>query len=301
MNAVRREIKAFGELLLIASIVLPLPWPWAFRALRFFTRFSWLRGQYDQDACRAAATFGLPAQHQQARLISLHRLVDMADYFLTLKYGQGWMRRHLRVTGDPLPDPSSLAAPLFVTFHYGQGFWALRYFRERGFPLAWLHLPPAARAPLGEKVAAWMGRRRIARVSRLCGARAIAVGGSVERMRERLLGAQQPVMAMPDAPLQPGQSRIAVRLLERAACLPAGTIRMAVQARVPVIIYSIRVDHHSGQRQLRIQGPIIGQTQEGLAQVLADHLQAALLADPSAWHMWPWAYSFFPPALDATG
>ncbi|MES2817381.1 MAG: hypothetical protein V4812_00140 [Pseudomonadota bacterium] len=298
MEAVRREIKAFSELMLIAMLVLLLPWPWAFRGLRFVTRFSWMRGVYDQEASRAAAAFGLSAQFEQARLISLHRLVDMADYFLTLKYGQGWMRRYLRVTGDVLPDYRTIQAPLFVTFHYGQGFWALRYFREQGFPLAWLHLPPPTRALLGEKVASWMGRRRIARVSRLCGARAIAVGGSIERMRERLLKAQQPVMAMPDAPLQPGQSRIAVRLLERAAYLPAGTIRMAVQAQVPVIIYSILVDPVSGVRRMHIEGPVIGQTQEALAQTLANHLQAALLADPSAWHMWPWAQSFFVPEAE---
>ncbi|MET1079726.1 MAG: hypothetical protein ABWY06_17080 [Pseudomonas sp.] len=293
MKPILQEVERVIETASIALIVLLLPWSWAFRLLRFCTRFSFMRSPCADAASAEAKKMGLGAQFLQVRLISLHRLVDMADYFLTLKYGRGWMRRNVWVSGDELPASTALAAPLFITFHYGQGFWALRYFRDRGYPVAWLHAPPPLRAPWGEKFNSWMGRRRIAQVARLCGAPAIAVGGSIERMRERLLKAQRAVMAMPDAPLQPGQSSIDVRLLGQPARLPAGAIRMAVQAGVPVVIYSIVVDPITGRRNLRLEGPIQAVTAEALAQRLADHLGSAIVADPSAWHVWPWAGSFF--------
>lgn len=285
------ELRVAVELSTVALLVMVLPWPLAFRGLRWLTRFALFQGGGQQAAAAAKSRWWGPGAHAE-RLLALNRLVDVADYFVTLKYGNGWMRRYLHVTGDPLPVAGTIAAPVLVTFHYGQGFWALRLLRERGFPVAWLHAPPPAVAPLGEKLAGWIGRRRIAQVARLCGAPAIAVGGSVERMRRRLLEEGRPVMIMPDAPLHPGQSYLPVNLLGRAARLPAGAIRMAAQAGVPVVIYTIAVDPHTGHRHMRIEGPLTGLNDAALAQRLADHLQIALSQQPEAWHVWPWAASF---------
>ena len=291
-RGVGKELHVAMELCSLALLVLLLPWPLAFRGLRWLTRFSFFQGPGLHQALAAMTHWHGPRGPFALRLLALHRLVDMADYFLTLKYGNGWLRRYLHVSGDTLPAAVAGAAPLLVTFHFGQGFWALRLLREQGFAVAWLHAPPPLSAPLGEKLNAWMGRRRIAQVARLCGAPAIAVGGSIERMRKRLLEDGQPVMVMPDAPLQPGQSSIPVRLLGRAARLPAGAIRMAAESAVPVLLYSIYVDPQTGHRYMRVQGPLNGLAAPALAQCLADHLQQALEQQPEAWHVWPWAASF---------
>lgn len=285
------ELRVAVELLAVALLVVLLPWPLAFRGLRGLTRFALFQGGGQQAAAEAMCHWRGPGAHAE-RLLALNRLVDVADYFLTLKYGDGWVRRYVHVTGDSLPEAGTIAAPVLVTFHYGQGFWALRLLRDQGFPVAWLHAPPPAVAPLGEKLAGWMGRRRIAQVARLCGAPTIAVGGSVERMRRRLLDEGRPVMIMPDAPLQPGQSWIPVSLLGYAARLPAGAIRMAAEAGVPVVIYTIAVDPNTGHRHMRIEGPLCGLDSAALAQRLADHLQVALVKQPDSWHVWPWATSF---------
>lgn len=285
------EVRVAVELVSVAGLVLLLPWPLAFRGLRWLTRFELFQGGGQQDAAAALRRWWGPSPHA-VRLLALNRLVDVADYFLTLKCGRGWMRRYLHLSGDPLPAPGSLAAPVLVTFHYGQGFWALPLLRDQGYPVAWLHAPPPARAPLGQKLAGWMGRRRIAQVARLCGAPAIAVGGSVGRMRRRLLEEGRPVMIMPDAPLQPGQSFLPVTLLGRNARLPAGAIRMAAETGVPVVIYTIMVDPQTGHRHMRIEGPVRGLDSAALAQRLADHLQAAIAQRPEGWHVWPWAATF---------
>lgn len=218
----------------------------------------------------------------------------MADYFLTLKYGDGWAGKYCQVSGL-MPAESTVGSKgiLFITFHYGQGFWALRYLRDRGLPVAWLHAPPPKEAPFGQKFAGWMGRRRIHQVTTLCGSPAIPVGGSVARMKARLLDERLPVMAMPDAPLQAGQSSVPVVFLGKPARIPAGTIRMAIQVGAPVVVYTMAVDPVDGHRRLHFEPPLQEPTPEALAQRLCDHLQSAIERDPTAWHVWPWADGFF--------
>lgn len=294
-KALVRELTVALELFCVAALTLLLPWPLAFRGLRWMTRFAVFQGDVAQRGARQMACWLGAERAHAVRLQALHRLVDVADYFLTCKYGDGWMRRYLHVSGDALPAPGEGAAPMLVTFHYGQGFWALRWLRAAGYPVAWLHAPPPQVAPLGEKLAGWMGRRRIAQVGRLCGAPTIAVGGSVARMRQRLLGEGRPVMVMPDAPLQPGQSWLPVQLLGRAARMPAGAIRMAAQDEVAVLVYSIVVDPLNGHRHLHMEGPLSGLDALALAQRLAAHLQQALQRQPEAWHVWAWVSTFAEP------
>ena len=289
-----REFKAALEVGCVAILVFLLPWPLAFRGLRFLTRYSLFQGREQERALGSLVIWrGASGPHSE-RLIALHRLTDIADFFLTLKYGRSWMKRYLHVSGDALPVPGELPAPMLVTFHYGQGFWALRYFCDHGYPIAWLHAPPPKVAPWGEKFVGWMGHRRISQVARLSGAPTIAVGGSIERMRRRLLAEGRAVMVMPDAPLQPGQSSLPVRLLGRDARLPAGAIGMASEAGVPVLIYTIVIDPCNGHRHMRLEGPFMGLDAQTLAQRLADHLQVALDSNPEAWHVWPWVSGFFP-------
>lgn len=291
-KGVGEELTVAIELLVVAALTLCLPWSLAFRGLRWLTRFSLFQHDTAVRGAEQMATWLGAERAHAVRLQTLHRLVDVADYFLTLKCGKGWMRRYLHVNGDNLPAPAAGAAAMLVTFHYGQGFWALRWLREAGYPIAWLHAPPPAHAPLGQKLAGWMGRRRIAQVTRLCGAPAIAVGGSIEQMRKRLLMEGQPVMVMPDAPLQPGQSYLPIRLLGRQARMPAGAIRMAAEANIPVLAYSIVVNPASGHRYMRIGSQVADLDAAALAQHLGDHLQTALDQHPEAWHVWPWAYTF---------
>lgn len=276
----------------MAALSLLLPWKVCFRSLRFLTRYEFFQGDYARPAYDALKGCFPWVDQVQLRLIALHRLIDAADYFLTLKYRTRWLAKYCDVTGIKNKGLRSKAC-LFITFHYGQGFWALRYLNNEGFPLGWLHAPPPLRAPLGQKFAGWMGRRRIRQVARLCGAAPIPVGGSVARMRARLLEEGLPVMAMPDAPLQPGQSSLPVTFLGRPARIPAGTIRMAVQIGAPVVVYTMVVDPVDGRRHLRFEAPLQEPTAEALAQRLCDHLQSAIERDPTAWHVWPWADGFF--------
>jgi hypothetical protein len=289
-----RELRAVLERVLLPGLAAVLPWSWCTRLYGLLARAGFLyRGEI--DAAWEHARHYLPTDPLWKRRARFHLLVDNADYFLTLFRGRRWMARHIAVTGGE-NLPAGVNAMLLVTFHWGQGFWALRWLRERGQPAAWLHAPVASRLRPGGYVSGLMGRLRIRQVARLSGARPIPVGGSISAMRERLQHARLPVMAMPDAPLRPGQRTLAIELLGRPARIAAGVITMAAEDRVPVHAYTMRVDPLTGQRHLAIGPRLPDGDPAVLAQALADVLSGAIREDPAAWYVWAFAGGFFPSA-----
>jgi len=290
-SALGRELRALIERVLVPMLAALLPWRLCARLFWFLAAREFLYRSEVDHAFRFADEY-LAADKEWKRRARFHLLVDNADYFLSLTRGRAWMRRYLRVDGADHLDAAP-GAILLVTFHWGQGFWALRYLRDRGFPAAWLHAPVAARLRWGEYVSGFMGRLRIRQVGRLSGASPIPVGGSVEAMRERLLGEKLPVMAMPDAPLREGQRTLSVQLLERPARIAGGVISMAAADNIPVFAYTMRVDPQTGVRHLVIGPAIEYDDAASLAQGLADVLSRAVSDDPAAWYVWPFARTFF--------
>lgn len=285
-----RELQAALERVLLPGLAAVLPWPWCARLYWQLARAGFLyRGEV--DAAWEQARRYLAADPQWRRRARFHLLVDNADYFLSRCRGRGWLQRHVRVSGAE-NLAGGVNAMLLVTFHWGQGFWALRWLREHGLPAAWLHAPVPHRLRFGEYVGGLMGRLRIRQVGRLAGAAPIPVGGSVAAMRDRLRKGL-PVMAMPDAPIRPGQRTLAVELLGRPARIAAGVIRMAAEDRVPVHAYLMRVDPRSGRRHLAIGPRLPAGDAAQLAQALADVLSGAIREDPAAWYVWAHADGFF--------
>ena len=79
---------------------------------------------------RAARRYPRPHARRRCRGgaaadLRLTRVADYADLWVSLTRSDRWMAKHLRVDA-----PTTLAAPaLFVTFHYGGGWWLTRYLR----------------------------------------------------------------------------------------------------------------------------------------------------------------------------
>lgn len=226
--------------------------------------------------------------------IALHQIIDQADCYLTRRFSARWLDDNCEITG-PAPEkpPTGLPVPLFLTPHYGQGFWAIRYLNECcGFRLAWLYLPPAKHLKPGNILQSWTNKRRLAQIERLCSSLAIPTGGSIATMQEKLIRHGVSVLAMPDAPPQPGQSKVVVTLMEQQAFFPAGVFSLAEREKVPVYLYSILLDRQSGKRRMIIKGPYTGLGKDALAQHFADLLDDAIKQDPCAWHLWPYLEAF---------
>lgn len=280
---------------LLAVSIWLVPQRGHFALFRLLTRLHpWLLPTATQAADALLAWRPQLQSHRRSLVLgcALHQLVDQADYYLTKKYGRDWLLKNLEVEGQ---RPNSEGpAPLFMTLHYGQGFWAIRYFNECWqLPLAWLHLPPPTNSPPGERLATGHARRRVRQVERLAGAAAIPTGGSVTRMRERLCVQGLPVLVMPDVPPGPEQETVAVQLLGRAARLPVGALSLAIRHRLPVYIYTVHLQRHNGQRLLRLHGPYCCVEVQELADQVASILEEAIIQDPCAWHLWPHFERFY--------
>lgn len=293
IQGLRGELKCLLEQLLVALATL-LPGRGYFYALRLLSYLHPLFVDLQPAAERLLAW--LPGQGGKAVLrgLALHRLMDMADFYLTLRHGARWFDRHVCIQGELPLAPKADFAAMMCTFHYGQGFWALPFFRRSGWNCSFLHLPPppVTQVPWGGRFAAWLGHKRIAQVERLSGAPAIAVGGSMERMRSRFREERQAVLVMPDVPSNPEHPCLEVTLFGRRARFPAGAISLAASEGVPIYLYTMALDRQTGLRHLQIQDPIEGQTPQALAALMAQYLEQALRSDPTAWHLWAWIDHF---------
>ena len=162
--------------------------------------------------------------------------------------------------------------------------------------MALLYAPAASNKKLGNFVQSIINQKRLLQIESLCSSIAIATGGSVAAMQQRLCQQKMPVLAMPDAPPVAGQSTIEVNFLGKQARLPAGVFALAERERIPVYVYTILLDRKSGKRRMSVHGPFYNLPKESLAQVFADILQDAITEDPCAWHVWPYIERFMPPS-----
>lgn len=296
MHKCALEVRALLELVVIPILGSLLPGKVCHFIYSWLAGCDWLyRDQVAQAGAYAQRYQAIPDIQKWSRQARFHLLIDQLDGWQTRLRGNGWLYNNVKVVNSQClagQEPGIL----FVTFHWGQGFWALKWLNNAGYNLAWLHAPVPQKLDWGGIVAGLVGRLRIAQVGRLAGAEPIAVQGSIEKMRARLVEKKQPVLAMPDAPLQEGRSSIAVRLLNREAKLPAGLIKMAAREAIPVCVYTIKIDQKTGRRNLRFNEPVREKNPEILAQYLADRLTEAVEEDSSAWYVWPHAGGFFSPS-----
>ena len=119
-----------------------MPLPLAFALSPMFIRrrlVAWIRGNPEVFRLESAALLSgirdrMPAADadEAAADLRLTRVTDYADLWVSLTRSDRWMAKHLRVEA-----PATLAAPaLFVTFHYGGGWWLTRYLRTLGLPIS---------------------------------------------------------------------------------------------------------------------------------------------------------------------
>ena len=287
LEAIFQEFLFLVHHLFLLLITLCLPWRVTFAVLRFLTRLglgtSALDGAAVRHMLQVFPELSAPIALRQLRLPGL---VQLADYYNSWSITPGWLRRYWRVKGDALPPADEHPAVLFVTFHYGAGFWALRYFQQHGLSMAALYRPPVAR--LGERLSTAFFWLRLRSIARLSGSQPIRVGDSQSELMalaRRLLSQRLPVGVMPDIPVTQHKA-VEAQIFGRKVYVAKALLRIVVKHDVPVVLYTSVTDLRDGGRNLHLQVIDRHESVERLAQKLADTLQAALLRDPTAWHLW---------------
>ncbi|MGE5171585.1 MAG: hypothetical protein ACM3JC_14580 [Rudaea sp.] len=272
----RRQL---GECLGLPALAVTLPWPLAWRALRALATRGHGFGDETTQALAIGAQLGfVAAPTSWALRHRLTRMIDQIDPALSATRGDGWMDRHLAVSGDALPR----APCVVVGFHYGTGFWSLRHLRRHGHRVSFVSAPIDTAQWREEPLRLAFARWRQRRVASAGGAPVIYVGGSVEKIRAALREGTS-VLALIDVP-EATTSPVRVRLLGHDVWLPDGILRIAAAEGVPLIGFVGSFDARTGARRLcftRLPGD-----PDTALDALTALLEGALRDDPAGWHFW---------------
>ena len=273
--------------------------PMAFALSPMFLRrrwVAWIRGNPNIFRLESAALIGnihslLPEADAQAAAADLRftRLTDYADLWVSLTRSDAWMAKHLQVDA-----PAALTTPaLFVTFHYGGGWWLTRYLRSRGLRVSIVmrHGPNAT--TWSERVVLWFGLFRMRAIERVCASPLIVTDwGGAARAVMKIWKSEASVLGLVDVPPPLVDRCIAIPFFGRSAQFPPSLVELAVRKGLPIHVYLGQWDAQTLQPQLRVLTLPSVAMPAALEQVIAV-LEAAIRARPGAWHAWGDAPLYF--------
>ncbi len=257
---------------------------------------AWIRGNPNIFRLESAALVGnihalLPDADAEAAAADLRftRLTDFADLWVSLTRSDAWMTKHLQVNA-----PETLSTPaLFVTFHYGGGWWLTRYLRARGQRVSIVMRHGPAATTWSERVVLWFGLYRMRAIERVCGSPLIVTDwGGAARAVMKIWKTDASVLGLVDVPPPLVDRTAAVPFFGRTAHFPPSLIELAVRKNLPIHVYTGQWNADTLQPHLKILTVTAAAMPEAQAQVISV-LEAAIRARPGAWHAWGDAPLYF--------
>ena len=289
----RTEWRDVLELVLLPGLAAVLPWAWCFAVFKRLARWRWLYREPCEEALRQARERGWAGEDEThwlwvRRLVTL---VDHADHYLGLWRTDGWMHKHLQVQGQ---WPAAGQAVLLVTLHWGAGYWGLRHAAAHGLHPHALVASLGSQAYRGRTVLSWYASARNANVAHTLRASTIDIAKHLKQVI-RALRDQQALLGVVDVPADEAKGSLSIDLLGMQASVPRGLLRLAVDQRVPVVLYITGLNTQNGSRYLHIKPLGTSASVEVLADQVFGELEALIAKDAPAWHFWGIANRFFRP------
>jgi len=291
LRRLRTELRDSLELILIPGLAAILPWRWCFPV---FQRLARLRCLY-REPCEAALLQARSrgwAGEDEAHWIWVRRLVtlvDHADHYLGLWRSDAWMQENLQVEGAWPTDGQGV---LLLTFHWGAGYWGLRHAAAQGLRPHALVATLDSQAYQDRTVMSWYARSRNAHVARTLVSPTIDVAQQLKQVIKALRD-KHSLLGVVDVPADAAQVSMAVQILGQQARVPRGLLRLAVDQKVPVVIYITGLDMRTGSRFLRIKQLGVYKTVEDLAVQVFGELEQIIAEDAPSWHFWGIAERIF--------
>ena len=213
---------------------------------------------------------------------SLCRLLDMSD---AMRGASLFEDKNVDVIGDWPSIPGFVA----ISFHFGTGLIGLANLARHSGPCAFVSRPYTPeelkhRPYLARGVAA-----RLDGIAAACMHPIIFTGGNFGVLA-KLLQNGMSVCGLIDTPILKDQRSVSGKLFDRDISLPSGLLRLASEASVPVVIFSVVPDLKTGRRNLRIEAPMRAADDMDFAVIAkkaTEHLQECIHALPAAWYFWP--------------
>lgn len=283
MTILRERLHDAWQLSLAPRLPSRLPWSAAYACYRALARVPRFFAEPVEAAAHVAAQ-QLPLTDMNAFRHDARTtwLLDTADLYLSQRQPVDWLPAWVEVQGA-WPTGAFVA----LTFHYGTGLWLCRSMRRAGhrnvFLSARFERVDFAQRPWRHAY----GERRLAEVARI-GGEPIAYRPGVHAQLLNALRRGSSVLGLVDIPprLAPrGQQR--VRLLGHTASLPDGLLRLAAQAKVPIVPCWVDIDFSSGRRTVVIGAAQSPEPFEATLAALAATLDRLIRAQPAAWLFWP--------------
>lgn len=286
----RRETRDLLEVVLLPGLAVVLPWPLCFAVFRRLAHWQWLY----REACGPALAQAKARGHCQddrawaweRRLVTL---LDHADHYLFRTRSDAWMARHVEVSGH---WGETGQAGLLWTFHWGAGLWALRHARVAGLRPNMVLDAPRGRDFAGRLVFGRYVRARMRSVELALERPIIFAPGAMAGVRSALARQEQVALVM-DVPQDQVKVTRATDILGQPVSVPAALAHMAVVQTLPVTVFSLGVNLHTGRRQLSVLPLGIPAEAGVLTDAAFSHLDGLLKASPAAWHLWSEAPRFF--------
>lgn len=280
----------------IEQIFLPNLPKWLPYSLAFWLLQKFARGEIFSEALALVLQARLNNPLLQAKLAldsdaeiaefayqqSLCRLLDMSD---AVRGGSGLDDKNIDVIGRWPSAPGFVA----VSFHFGTGLIGLAHLGRQSGACAFVSRPYAPEELQHRPYLARGVATRLDGIAQACAHPVIFTGGNFGVLSE-LLQKGISVCGLIDTPIVEKQRFVPATLFGRDIRLPSGLLRLASEAGVPVVIFSVTPDLASGRRTLRIEAPLRA-TDAGdfsvITQTATKHLEECIKTLPAAWYFWP--------------
>ena len=266
--------------------------PMAFALSPMFLRrrlVAWIRGnpnvfRHESAALVASIHTLLPDTDAQSAAADLRftRVADYADMWVSLTRPDAWMAKHVKIDA-----PETLTTPaLFVTFHYGGGWWLTRYLRMRGKHISIVMQRGPNAQNWSERVVLWFGTLRMKAIERVCGAPLIYTDwGGAARAVMKTWKQDVSVLGLIDLPPPLVDRTAAVQFFGDTAYFPPSLIELAVRKGLPVYAFIGQWDAATLQPRVNVRLLSSGST-DTLLQEAVGTLESAIRERAGAWHAW---------------
>lgn len=270
--------------------LLPLP------LRRSLTRFASHRERLfrgDTRATEAAIRGVLPEDAARSLGVAyrFNRLADLSDFWVS------WFRR------DSLALPSVFVAEglvierraLWVTYHFGAGWWIAPFLNSRGLSANLLIKRPPTPTRWLDRVALRLGIFRNQHFAKLVQAPLVWSNESAAALKMRTAWREgRSVIALSDLPAQPEDRALTATFFGREARFPSAVFSLAHAARVPVYLFLGRWNAQTGQPELHLESLAAANTPTAqLLQRYVARLEHEIRQSPAYWHVWPSFEQYF--------
>jgi drug/metabolite transporter (DMT)-like permease len=220
--------------------------------------------------------------HAAAADLRFTRVADYADMWVSLTRSDAWMAKHVKIDApDVLTTPA-----LFVTFHYGGGWWLTRYLRTRGKHISIVMQRGPNAKNWSERVVLWFGTLRMKAIERVCGAPLIYTDwGGAARAVMKTWKQGVSVLGLIDLPPPLVDRTADVQFFGDTACFPPSLIELAVRKGLPVYTFIGQWDATTLQPRVNVTLLAPGST-DTLLQEAVRTLESAIRERAGAWHAW---------------